>query len=183
MARSFAVYLEFLETGDWLRQEMERHLEAFDMTLMEFRILELLNRGEPMYAEALSSKLHCSPGNVKCVLDRMVRRGWVSKEWSHAKYKVARRYRFRKMESRPRKGRLVLVLKLTPGGEKVIVNVLPKHAKIVRAKMRVLHGAEQQTLAHLCEKWRAGDVMKFVKEMMWEDVVETSMERESKVRG
>lgn len=174
MSRSLRVYLEFLETGDWLRHEMEQHLAAFDMTLMEFRILELLNRGEPMFAKALAAKFHCSPGNVKCVLDRMVRRGWVRKDWSHAKYQVARRFRFHKIKppKQPRKGRLVLVLSLTPAGEEAIVNVLPKHAKIVKAKMKVLRGAQQQTLGYLCEKWRAGDVMKFVREMMWEDVVE-----------
>jgi DNA-binding MarR family transcriptional regulator len=174
--RSFRVYLEFLDTADWFRGEASRQLESFDMTLMDFRILEVLHRGEPTFARALARKFQCSTNNVTFVLDRLSERGWVRRgEWSRAPVPPPRPFaRARKNKKRPPKGRRVLLVQLTPEGEKAIANVLPKHAKIVKARMKALDGREQEVLGVLCKKLRTGDILKFVKEMMWEDLEETS---------
>jgi hypothetical protein len=67
------------------------------------------------------------------------------------------------------RGRPVTVIELTEQGEALIANVFQKHAKLVKAQMRVLDGREQQTVSRLCEKLRRGEVMKFVRELMMEE--------------
>jgi hypothetical protein len=49
-------------------------------------------------------------------------------------------------------------------------NILPRHAKVVKAFMRALMGREQLSLSRLCNKLRERDVLKFVSEMTHEDV-------------
>ena len=54
-------------------------------------------------------------------------------------------------------------------GGKLMEAVLPGHAKVVKALMRVLDGREQDTLRRLCERLREEDIMKYVQEMAYED--------------
>jgi|ERR1700683_1981164 hypothetical protein len=62
------------------------------------------------------------------------------------------------------------LLRLTPEGEKFVGTIFPKHAKVVKCLMRVLDGREQKTLRRLLAKLRAGDPVKFWKELqMWGD--------------
>jgi hypothetical protein len=37
-------YLDLIDTADWLRGELRVPLESFDLTMGEFRLLEMLNR-------------------------------------------------------------------------------------------------------------------------------------------
>jgi hypothetical protein len=50
--------------------------------------------------------------------------------------------------------------------------VLPQHAKIVKALMRVLEGREKESLIRICRKQREGDVVKYISELTHEDVAE-----------
>ena len=42
--RAFRAYLDLLETTAYMRKEMQRPLEAFDVTMRTIRILEMLYR-------------------------------------------------------------------------------------------------------------------------------------------
>ncbi len=64
------------------------------------------------------------------------------------------------------------VISLTPLGKKFIGNVLPRHAKMVKALMRVLEGREKESLIRICQKLREGDVVKYISELTHEDVEE-----------
>ena len=66
------------------------------------------------------------------------------------------------MRDKPRSGQRVSVAGLTKAGKKFFGKLLPRHSKLVKAFMRVLNGTEQESLAKLCQKLWAGDVMKFV---------------------
>ena len=59
---------------------------------------------------------------------------------------------------------------LSKAGKKFIGSVLPRHAKMVKALMRVLDGREQEWISRTCRKLREGDVVKFVSELTHEDV-------------
>jgi hypothetical protein len=76
------------------------------------------------------------------------------------------------LRGKPRAGRRIGVVILTPLGAELIGSVLPKQAKLAKAWMRALHGREQESLSRLCRKLREGDVLKFMSEMTHEDVEE-----------
>jgi len=61
----------------------------------------------------------------------------------------------------------VFVLEGTRAGRKFLKVVLPGHAEVVKALMRVLVGREQGTLRKLCEKLREEDIMKYMQEMAY----------------
>jgi hypothetical protein len=42
--RAMQAYLDLIDTADWLRGELRVPLESFDLTMGEFRLLEMLNR-------------------------------------------------------------------------------------------------------------------------------------------
>ncbi len=64
------------------------------------------------------------------------------------------------------------MVSLTPLGKKFIGNLLPKHAKMVKSLMRVLHGREKKSLIRICQKLREGDVVKYISELTHEEVEE-----------
>ncbi len=41
-------YLDLIDTAEWLKSELRLPLDSFDLTLAEFRALELLNRKGPL---------------------------------------------------------------------------------------------------------------------------------------
>jgi len=57
------------------------------------------------------------------------------------------------------------VVHLTREGKELIERILPKRAKILRAKMCVLGKREQENLDRLCRKLAEGDEVKFVREI------------------
>jgi DNA-binding MarR family transcriptional regulator len=73
------------------------------------------------------------------------------------------------MRDRKRQGRQIIIWHLTPLGQKFIGAVFPKHAKLVKAFMRVLDAREKDSLRRICHKLRKGDVRKFVEEITLED--------------
>ncbi|MGA9938625.1 MAG: hypothetical protein WBP92_10285 [Candidatus Acidiferrales bacterium] len=44
-------------------------------------------------------------------------------------------------------------------------DVLPRHLKLVKALLRVLHIREQDSLVRICRKLCQGDILKFVNEL------------------
>jgi hypothetical protein len=76
------------------------------------------------------------------------------------------------MRGKPREGRRVGVVGLTPLGKKFIGNVLPRHSKLVKSLLRVLDAREKESISRICRKLREGDVLKFFSEITHEDVEE-----------
>jgi DNA-binding MarR family transcriptional regulator len=172
--RAFKVYLELLDTAEWLRRWMQGPLESFDLTRQGFRLLVTLWRDGPTPMTRAAKELRCTRQNLNVVVKRMERRGWVRQEVVTLPPAETRMSRMPKARRRlPRRGRRIGMLKLTPTGEKVIAYVFPHHAKVVKALMRSLDGREQDHLVRLCEKLKLVDVMKFTSELThleeWED--------------
>jgi hypothetical protein len=73
---------------------------------------------------------------------------------------------------KPRIGRRVGMVSLTPLGERMLGRVLPAQAKLVKSHMRVLSYRQQGTLMQLCRKLREGDIVKFISEVTHRDAEE-----------
>jgi len=168
--RAFAAYLALLDAADKMRSEMSRQLVSSDLTMGDFRLLELLHREGPMSLSAAAKKRQCKRQNLDVILAHLMACGWVSREtvmFPPAEIKESRLPRA--LRGQEREGRRVGILHLTPLGEKFVGVFLPKHKKVVKAFMRVLQGKQQMALARMCDKVREGDVRKFVDEITLED--------------
>ncbi len=164
--RAFHAYIELLDTAEWFKAEVRAPLAAFDLTLNEFRLLELLNREGAQFATELAKKQNKSRQWTDELVGRLEKRGWMARRVvTLPPVEFERMHRPASMRDEPREGRRATVVGLTKSGKKFFRNVLPRHSKLVKAFMRTLNGTEQQTLARLCRKLREGDIVKFVREI------------------
>jgi MarR family 2-MHQ and catechol resistance regulon transcriptional repressor len=158
--RSFAAYLDLCEAAEYLTEQMSRQLAMFNLSTFQFRVLATLLHNGPQYEKAIGHQFHCSRQNVSKVVDSLVRMGCVQTSRSA----IVRRIRAGVLTEAP--DRRILLLRLTAKGDALIRYVFPKHAKLVKAEMKVLDGRQQETLSRLCIKLREGDALRFVKELM-----------------
>ena len=108
-----------------------------DLTLSQFGVLETLYHLGPLCQGVLSTKMLKSTGNITLVLDNLEKRGLVK--------------RARDLDDR----RMVLIT-LTPQGEKLIARIFPAQAAAIAEEMAVLSLAEQETLGQLSRKLGKG---------------------------
>ena len=176
-SRAFRAYIDLMDTADWLREEMSRQLDSFDLTMPQFRVLETLYNQGPQHQQELSRKFRCSKQNVASVLERLEEMGWIRRKNASLPRTSSARWvnpAGAASEDRPARGRRIVRIMLSPEGRKVFAHVFQKHAKVVKAEMRALEGREQHTLSRLCEKLREGDVVKFVQEVKRRDWMEAA---------
>jgi len=169
--RAFRAYVELLDTAEWLKNEVRAPLASFDLTINEFRLLELLYREGAQFVPDLARKRMTHRQRIDESVERLRKRGWVGrKAVKLPPVEFARAHLAKSMRDKPREGRRVSVVGLTRRGKKFFGDVLPTHSKLVKAFLRVLNGTEQESLARMCRKLREGDVMRFVKELTMEEV-------------
>jgi MarR family 2-MHQ and catechol resistance regulon transcriptional repressor len=171
--RAFRAYLDLLDTAEYMLSELQGQLMCYDLTINGFRMLELLYRTGPMRMADAARERRYNRQNLDVVVKRLEERGWVRRENSTlppAERKPSH-IPWAKRD-RPRAGRRVTMVRLTPQGEKFIGVVFPNHAKIVKALMRAIDSREQESLSRICRKLREGDVVRYISELMHLEVDE-----------
>jgi MarR family transcriptional regulator, 2-MHQ and catechol-resistance regulon repressor len=180
-SRAYVAYQDLLDTADWLRDMMSRQLASFDLTMTQYRVLETLYRDGPQYQQALSRKFECNKQIMARVIKRLEEGGCVQREGPRltgVADEAPAQADAGEEDKGPSKDRRIILVRLTPEGEELIANVIPKHAKVVRAEMRALDGRQQLKLSLLCRRLRAGDAVKTYKEFMRGEVEEEVVEAE-----
>lgn len=113
---------------------VQAHLQAsvaeFDLTLMEFGILEALYHRGPMLLGEVQRKILVSSGGVTYLVDRLEKRGLVE----------------RRDCPDDRRARFAV---LTPEGEALISRVFPEHARCIERVLAGLEPEEQETAIRL----------------------------------
>jgi MarR family transcriptional regulator, 2-MHQ and catechol-resistance regulon repressor len=145
--RALAVYANLVRATASLEALLSRQLEGLGLTMGQFRVLEALLHLGPMSHAALCRRLLCGHGNMSVLIANLERRGLIG----------------RKARS-PSKHRKTPYL--SPKGRKLIEEVFPFHARLVRAEMTALTNREQETLRRLCGKLGHGDPASFASELM-----------------
>jgi len=175
--RAFRAYQDVLDTAEWFRRKVRDQLETFELTLWEFRVLELVYRQGPLYTSEAARWLQTTPHLLERYVRLLERKGWIQREASNLEVSKETERRISRSR-RPQKGRgrRVMQMTLTPEGAKWVLHVFPSHAKVVKALMRALDGREQETLSRLCRKLRKGDAVKFYREMVMQEDWETLAE-------
>lgn len=170
---AFAAYLELVDTADWMRGELAGPLAYFGVTMNEFRLMLLLqHEGRMGVIEAAKSR-KCGIQFMHKLAERMEAKRWVRRDLvARAPAKIRQTRLPKAKRGRPRRGRKARMLSLTRDGRSMLGMFLTKHAKLVKALMRVLDMREQETLSRLCRKLREGNFLKFVSELGHEDAGE-----------
>jgi DNA-binding MarR family transcriptional regulator len=174
--RAFGAYLDLVDTADWIRKELAGPLDVAGLTIGEFRLLFMLYREGAMTIGDAAGKRGCNRQNLHVLIARVEKWGWVEhKIVEHPPVAMKESRVPKARRGKRRRGRRVGMIQLTQQGEKLIGNVLPKQAKIVKSLMRALHGRQQRKLSELCRKLRKGDIVKFFSEMQHKDPKEDLM--------
>jgi DNA-binding MarR family transcriptional regulator len=165
--RAFRAYIDLMDAADWLRGEMTGQLASFDLTMLQFRVLDALFRDGPQYQQLLSQKFSCSKQNIAAVLKGLRKWGAVRMDRCRLPSKPTDKVGAELWQRAGLRwqGRWIVLITLTPTGKRFIAHVIEKHKKVVKAWMRVLDAREQQTLSRLSRRLRQGDVVKFVKDI------------------
>ncbi|HEX4001714.1 MAG TPA: MarR family transcriptional regulator [Candidatus Acidoferrales bacterium] len=168
--RAFRAYVDLIDAGEWLKGELRVPLESVDLTMGEFRVLELLNREGAINLAELGRRRKAKPQNMQVLVDRLTGRGWLRRRrvrLAPVGYRGSKVPRSRR--DGPRVGQWAILVSLSKSGKNFMAHVLPRHSKLVKSLMRVLDAREQDSLSRICRKLVAGDVMKFVHEITMED--------------
>jgi DNA-binding MarR family transcriptional regulator len=169
--RAMQAYLDLIDTAEWLKSELRPPLGSFDLTLGEFRVLELLNRKGPLTVRDAARERKASVRNLKATSMYLERRGWVRRvvvTLPPAPFEQTHQAKWKKDQKR--KGRRTGVMALTDSGKRFVRDVMPSHLKMMTALLRVLDGREQLSLSRLCGKLRSREaLLKFLQEIRMVD--------------
>lgn len=169
--RAFGAYMEVLETADWLKGQLHGPLLLYDLSMGDFRLLEMLHREGAMFAPDIARRRRLHKQAVAVIVKRLSRRGFVLRkivtlppvEFRRAHLRVSKR-------DQGREGIRTSVVGLTKTGKRFMSDVLPTHTKMATALMRALDARDQDTLGRLCRKLRAGNPVRYFAELTHEYV-------------
>ena len=112
--RAFRACMVLLDTAEWMKSELRGLLELFDLTMREFRLLEVLYREGALPLRQVAGKQRTQRANMRKLVVRLGKRGWVRQmivvlppadfERSHLA---------KSEEDKPRNGRRIGVVGLT----------------------------------------------------------------------
>jgi MarR family 2-MHQ and catechol resistance regulon transcriptional repressor len=145
-ARALATYMSLARALHSLDMILDGQSESYGLSRSQFRVLEHLRLHGPMATGKLADRILFGDSTISVVTRNLQRSGLVVR---------------RAHETDGRKA----IVHLTREGKELIEEILPKRAKLLRAKLCVLGKREQQNLSHLCEKLAEGDEVKFVMEI------------------
>ncbi|MGA9144469.1 MAG: MarR family transcriptional regulator [Candidatus Acidiferrales bacterium] len=168
-SRAYVAYMDLVAAAEHLREEMSRQLAMFNLTPLQYRVLETLYRYGPQYQPELNERFRCSKQNVARVVKILESGGSVRRSGAPLPPTTTRGWvnpNGARSMKRPETGRRIVLVRLTQGGKDLMKHLFPKHAKVVKAEMKVLDGREQMTLIRLCRRLQSGDAVRFLKELM-----------------
>jgi MarR family 2-MHQ and catechol resistance regulon transcriptional repressor len=165
--RAWAAYLELSSTAEWIERRLWTTLGVFGLTREEFRLMLMLYRNGPLTVTEAAKKLGRVRQNLHETIARMRDFGWVRHEASRlppAKVNETRLPKARR--GKRRQGRRVSRISLSPEGQRLIANVLPRQEQIVKSLMYAINSTEIETLARICRKLRKSELFPFWSEMI-----------------
>jgi MarR family transcriptional regulator, 2-MHQ and catechol-resistance regulon repressor len=116
-----------------LRRHAERSIEAVDVCLSDFAILEALLHKGPQSVSELGRRIELTSGSMTTAIDRLEARGLVARA-DHAT------------------DRRTWVIHLTPEGRALISKVFARHEQAMERAMRGLSKSERATLTDLLKR-------------------------------
>jgi len=126
-------WLVLMKAHRTLRRHAERSIEAVDMCLSDFAILEAILHKGPQSVSELGRRIELTSGSMTTAIDRLEARGLVTRA-DHAT------------------DRRTWVIHLTPEGRALISKVFARHEQAMERAMRGLSKSERATLTDLLKR-------------------------------
>jgi len=131
--RALNTYIKFIRASDSLSSRINSRLTKTELSESQFNVLDALFHLGPLSQKDLGKKLLRSGGNVAMVIDNLEKRKFVGRK-------------------RGIKDRRIIVVHLTPAGEKLIGKFLPQKVDTVTKEIIKLSKDEQYEFQRLCKK-------------------------------
>ncbi|MGH9739323.1 MAG: MarR family winged helix-turn-helix transcriptional regulator [Candidatus Acidiferrales bacterium] len=155
---AWAAYLELTDAAHWIEAKLRVPLDVFGLSREEFRLMVLLHRNGQLKLSEAEAKLGRTRESMFVTIQRAEEFGWVRRGITHLPAAEVRASRLpTERRDKPRLGRQVGTVELTPQGETLIGKVLPKQEGILRALMGELDSREMESLIRICGKIRRED--------------------------
>jgi len=151
--RALALYASLERALYSLDELLDNQCASYGLSRSQYRVLEHLFLYGAMATGALAGRILFSESTISVVTRNLAKLGLLVRGDD---------------ESDGRKA----IVHLTDEGKNLAGEILPKRAKVLRAKMCVLGKHEQEHLDRLCQKLAQGDAVKFMMEITLEDGVE-----------
>ena len=127
------VWLVFMKAFQALLPHAARSIERTDLGDSDFRVLEVLLHKGPLPVNTIGPKVWLTPGSISVAVDRLVKRGLVSRKDHPGDRRVRR-------------------VELTPKGRALITRGFGEHAAAMENAACVLSKNERLTLLRLLKK-------------------------------
>jgi len=131
-------WLQLVRAYNYMEARISADLRRADLTLARFHVLVELAKYGPMSQQALADRLLVTKGNVVGLIDRLSARGFVERQSSTT-------------------DRRVNMLRVTPGGRRIVERILPRQMKLIASLMQPLNRREAASLKALLTRLRAVD--------------------------
>jgi MarR family 2-MHQ and catechol resistance regulon transcriptional repressor len=131
-------YVKLMRAQRGVVARLEPALAACALTLTQLGVLEAVLHLGPLPHRELGRKLLTSPGNLTDVVDKLEKRGLVTRV-------------------RAEQDRRQVRVELTQAGRALIEEIFPRHAADIAHAMAGLSPAELETLGHLLRKLGTAD--------------------------
>ncbi|HKV04151.1 MAG TPA: MarR family transcriptional regulator [Candidatus Acidoferrales bacterium] len=141
-ARALGTYASLARAVHTLNNLLDRQCENLGFTPSQFRVLEHLLLYGPMATGELAEGVLFGDSTISVVAKNLESAGLLAR---------------RADETDGRKA----IVELTREGRKLVAEMVPKRAKVLRAMMCVLGKREQENLERLYRKLEQGDAVKF----------------------
>jgi MarR family transcriptional regulator, 2-MHQ and catechol-resistance regulon repressor len=148
--RALGVYLSLERALYSLDELLDSQCATFGLSRSQYRVLEHVFLFGAMATGELAGRVMFGDSTISQVTKNLEREGLLVR---------------RDDETDGRKA----IIQLTDAGKNLAGEILPKRAKILRAKVCVLGKHEQEHLARLCGKLAQGDAVKFMMEITLDD--------------
>lgn len=131
--RALNTCIKLIRAAESVSHRIHQHLEAVDLTISQFGVLEAIWHLGPLSQRDLAQKILKSGGNLTLVIDNLEKRQLVARH-------------------RQTHDRRVIHVHLTETGEHLIRTIFPHHVAAITREMNYLTPTEQEELARLCRK-------------------------------
>lgn len=129
--RALSAYVKLVRATTSLNVRIHRHLRNHGLTESQFGVLEAIFHLGPLSQQDLGKKILKTKGNITAVLDNLEKRRLV-------------------VRRREKEDRRWAIVHLTGQGERLIQDLFPRHAAVIRKEMSALSEEELKTLGRLC---------------------------------
>ncbi len=129
--RALSAYTKLMRAAESVTGRTSRILAAFNLTVSQFGVLEVLFHKGSLYQSEIATKILKSTGNITMVIDNLEKRNLVRRE-------------------RDLDDRRFIAIHLTESGHVLIEHVFPSIMAAIVKEMSILQESEQDELSRLC---------------------------------